>query len=124
MVAAHVSIPISGWWGGKHALRRADIGIEKAQIDVDDKRKLMLIQISQKWKVLNEKYKQVDIALRQLQQSEQNQKQQASAYRSGVITMTDCLQSDALYQESRTQYIDACIKYKLAITDYLHATGR
>lgn len=124
LAAAHVSIPISGWWGGKHALRRADIGIEKAQIDVDDKRKLMLVQISQKWKVLNEKYKQVDIALRQLQQSEQNQKQQASAYRSGAITMTNRLQADALYQESRTQYIDACVKYKLAITDYLHATGR
>lgn len=124
LVAAHVSIPISDWWGGKHALRRADMGIEKAQIEMDDKRKLMLVQVSQKWKMLNEQYKQVDVALRQLRQSEQNQRQQATAYRSGSISMTERLQADALYEESRTKYIDACVKYKLAVTDYLHVTGR
>ena len=124
LAAAHVSIPISEWWGGKHALRRADMDIEKAQIDIDDKRKLMQVQVSQKWKILNEQYKQVDVALRQLNQSEQNQRQQATAYRSGSISMTDRLQADALYEESRTNYIDACVKYKLAVTDYLHATGR
>jgi len=124
LAAAHVSIPISDWWGGKHALRRADMGIEKAQIEMDDKRKLMLVQVSQKWKMLNEQYKQVDVALRQLRQSEQNQRQQATAYRSGSISMTERLQADALYEESRTKYIDACVKYKLAVTDYLHVTGR
>lgn len=38
--------------------------------------------------------------------------------------MTDRLQADALYEKSRTGYIDACVKYRIAITEYMNATGR
>lgn len=85
---------------------------------------VMEVQISMKWNSLNEKYKQIDVARQQLRQATQNQKQQAVAYRSGAITMTDRLQADALYEQSRNNYIDACVKYRLAIAEYLHATGR
>ncbi len=119
-----VTLPISEWWGGTHKLKRSDIAIRQADIDLTDKQKLMKVEMSQKWNTLTEKYKQVDVAKRQLQQAEQNQKQHASAYRSGSATMTDRLHADALYEQSRTNYIDACIKYRLAITDYLHASGR
>lgn len=124
MLAAVVNIPITDWWGGKHKLRQSDISIRQAEIDYDDKQKLMRVQMSQKWNTLTEKYKQVDVAQKKLRQSEQNQRQHASAYRSGSATMTDRLHADALYEKARTNYIDACIKYRLAITDYLHATGR
>ena len=124
VAAANVSIPLSAWWGGKHALKRSDISIRKAEVDYNDKKRLMEVQISMKWNTLNEKYKQVEVAEKQMQQALQNQKQQATAYRSGSTTMTERLQADALYEKSRTAYIDACVKYKLAITDYMHATGR
>ena len=124
MLGASVSVPLTAWWGGSYALKRSNISIQQAQIERDDKQKLMRVQVTQKWSTLNEKYKQIDVAKRQLQQAEQNQKQQASAYRSGAITMTDRLQADALYEKSRTNYIDACIKYRTVITEYLHATGR
>ncbi len=124
ILAANLSIPITAWWGGSHGLSRYNIAVREARMDYDDKQKLMRVQISQKWNTLNEKYKQVDLARRQLEQAEQNRKQHASAYRSGSATMTDRLHADALYEKSRTNYIDACVKYRLAITEYLHATGR
>ncbi|GEM_PF-1761186 len=124
VAAANVSIPLSAWWGGKHTLKRSDLSIRKAEVDYNDKRRLMEVQISMKWNTLNEKYKQVEVAEKQLQQAKQNQKQQATAYRSGSCTMTERLQADALYEKSRTAYIDACIRYKIAISEYLHATGR
>ncbi len=124
ILAANVSIPITAWWGGSHTLSRHNIAVREARMDYDDKQKLMRVQISQKWNTLNEKYKQVDLARRQLEQAEQNRKQHASAYRSGSATMTDRLHADALYEKSRTHYIDACVKYRLAVTEYLHATGR
>lgn len=124
MLAAVIKVPISDWWGGKYKLRRSNIAIRQSEIDYDDKQKLMRVQMSQKWNTLTEKYQQIDVARKQLLQAEQNQKQHASAYRSGSSTMTDRLHADALYEKSRTNYIDACIKYRLAVTDYLHATGR
>ncbi len=124
MLAAVIKVPISDWWGGKYKLRRSNIAIRQSEIDYDDKQKLMRVQMSQKWNTLTEKYQQIDVARKQLLQSEQNQKQHASAYRSGSSTMTDRLHADALYEKARTNYIDACIKYRLAITDYMHATGR
>lgn len=123
-VGANVSIPISEWWGGKHKLRRSSIAIKQAEIDFTDKQKLMKVEMSQKWNTLTEKYKQVDVARKRVEQAEQNRKQHASSYRSGASTMTDRLQADALYEKARTNYIDACIKYRLAITEYKHATGR
>lgn len=122
-VGANVSIPISEWWGGKHKLRRANIAIKQAEIDFSDKQKLMKVEMSQKWNTLTEKYKQIDVAQKRMEQAEQNRKQHASAYRSGASTMTDRLHADALYEKARTNYIDACIKYRLAITEYRHATG-
>ena len=119
-----VSVPISDWWGGRHKLKRSQITIRQAEIDYNDKQKLMKVELSQKWNTLTEKYKQVDVAHRHLQQAVQNQKQHASAYRSGAATMTDRLHADALYEKSRTNYIDACIKYRIAITEYMHASGR
>ena len=120
----NVSIPLSAWWGGKHALKRSDISIDKAMVDYDDKKRKMKVQITMKWNTLNEKFKQVELAGRQLEQASQNQRQQASAYRSGSITMTDRLQADAMYEKSRNGYIDACVKYRMAITEYMNATGR
>ncbi len=122
-VGANVSVPITAWWGGKHKLRRSDIAIQKAEMEYEDKRKLMSVEMSQKWNTLTEKYKQIDVAFKRLEQAEQNRKQHASAYRSGALTMTDRLHADALYEKARTNYIDACIKYRLAITEYKHATG-
>ncbi len=122
-VGASVSIPISEWWGGKHKLRRSNIAIRQAEIDFSDKQKLMKVEMSQKWNALTEKYKQIDVAQRYLAQAEQNRKQHASSYRSGASTMTDRLHADALYEKARNKYIDACIKYRLAITEYRHATG-
>lgn len=62
MLAVVVSVPISDWWGGRYKLRRSDVAIRQAEIDYDDKQKLMRVQMSQKWNVLTEKYKQVDVA--------------------------------------------------------------
>ena len=104
-------------------MRRANIAIKQAEIDFSDKQKLMKVEMSQKWNTLTEKYKQIDVAQKRMEQAEQNRKQHASAYRSGASTMTDRLHADALYEKARTNYIDACIKYRLAITEYRHATG-
>ena len=75
------------------------MNIQKAQLERDDRQRLMEVQMSMKWNTLNEKYKQIDVARPQLRQATQNQQQQAVAYRSGVITMTSCLQADALYEQ-------------------------
>ncbi len=123
-LGANVSIPISEWWGGTHKLRRSNIAIRQAQVEYDDKQKLMKVEMSQKWNSLTEKFKQIDVAQRQLAKAEQNRKQHASAYRSGASTMTDRLHAEALYEKAHTNYIDACIKYRLAITEYMHATGK
>lgn len=122
--AAHLSVPISAWWGGTHALRRSSNSIKMAEYELKDKKDLMTMQIDLNWKTLNEKYKQVDVARRQYEQSQQNLRQQESAYRSGMATMTERLLAQSLYEQSHNGYIDACVKYRLAITEYLQSTGR
>ncbi|MDO5446447.1 MAG: efflux RND transporter permease subunit [Prevotellaceae bacterium] len=120
----NVSVPLTEWWAGKHSLRRANLNINKARMELEDKQRLMSVQVKQKWSTLNERYKQIEIARQTHEQAKALQHQQAVAYRSGAITMTDRLLADAQYEKTRNKYIESCINYRMAVTEYLLATGR
>lgn len=119
-----LSIPISAWWGGYHDIKRANLHIRQAEIDRTDKRGLMALQIDLKWKQMGNAYAQLQIFKSQKDQALQNEKQQASAYRSGVITMMERLEATTLYEKAFIDYVDACVKYRIAISEYMHVTAR
>jgi len=121
---AHVNVPISAWWGGSHSLRRANLQIHKAELDRAEKRSLMSLQMDLKWKELQRAHTQVSVARAQYMQATENERQQSVAYRSGVITMFDRLQAEALLERSFTDYVAACVKYQIAINEYRHVTAR
>lgn len=69
---ATVTVPISGWWGGSHTLKKHKLQVKNAEILLNDNKDLLIIQMQHAWDSLNEAYKQAEIAHLSIEQSAEN----------------------------------------------------
>ena len=61
MVFATVSVPISDWWGGSHAIKRKKIEHQKAVEQLEDNTQLLKIRMQNAWNGVEESYQQLQI---------------------------------------------------------------
>lgn len=124
MVFATVSVPISGWWGGTHAVRRKKIAYQKAVDARQDQSELLLIRMQNAWNDVEEAYKQLSIAERSIEQSAENLRLNRNFYDAGTTTMSDLLEAQMLYQQSRDRRTEAFASYQNSILAYKQAVGQ
>ncbi len=124
MIYATVSVPISGWWGGSHAIKRKKIEYQKAIDEQHDKSQLLQINIQSAWNSVIEARKQLDIAQRSIEQADENLRMNRDFYRVGTSKMSDLLEAQLLYQQAQDKRIDALADYQMKITAYRQAIGR
>lgn len=124
IMMATVSVPISDWWGGSHKIKRAKLEEQKAvRLQQDGNEKLQL-KMQQSWNLLTESYKQIVLAESAVKESEENLRMQTNNYKTGVSSLSELLDAQSLFQKSRNRYTDACINYRMKVTQYLQDTGR
>lgn len=121
---ATVSIPISDWWGGSHALKRKKLEIRNAENHFSDGSERLLIGMQKAWNEVSEAYKQIQIAFQSVEQATENLRLHSDYYKAGTITMNDLLDAQALYQKSKDRYVEACSLYEVRKVTYLQVTGR
>lgn len=121
---ATVSIPISGWWGGSYAIRKQKVMTANAENQLHDQSQLLMIQMNHTWNDLNDAYKQVQIAMQSISQATENLRLNNDYYTAGTCTMSDLLDAQTLYQQSRDKYIEAYAQYEIKKREYLQITGR
>lgn len=124
MVFASVSLPISAWWGGSHALKRERLKQQQAENDREDARGMMLVEIESKWNDLQEAYSQILLSERSIASATENLRLNNDYFRAGTVPLTDLLDVQTLLQQSRDLRTDACTAYYEKLTAYLQATGR
>ncbi len=123
MIFASVSVPISGWWGGSHAIKRKNIELLQAKEQLDDNAQLLKIRMQKSWNDVEEAYQQLDIAKRSIEQAEENLRLNRNFYQAGTCTMSDLLQAQLLYQQASDQYTDAFADYHNKVIEYRQAVG-
>lgn len=119
-----VSVPISNWWGGSHDMKRQKLQIANALDDKQNQSEQLIIRMRKAWNDLNDAYKQVAIAQESIEQSEENLRLNTDYYQAGTSTISDVLDAQTLYQQSRDQYVESIAKYEVKKREYLQATGR
>lgn len=124
IMMATVSIPITDWWGGSHKMKRTRLEERKAILQRQDGEEKLQLKMQQSWNSLTESYKQILLAESAVSESEENLRMQTNNYKSGVSTLSELLDAQSLFQTSRNRYTDACINYKIKLTQYLQDTGR
>lgn len=121
---ATVSVPLSGWWGGFHNIKRQQLKVRNAENQLTDQSQLLVIRMNNTWNSLTDAYKQVEIAIESIGQASENLRLQTDYYRAGTCTMSDLLEAQTLFQQSRDRYVESYAQYEVKKREYLQATGR
>ena len=124
MLFATVSVPISDWWGGSHAIKRKKIAYQQAQDQLADNAQLLTIRMQNAWNSVVEARQQLDIAQRSIEQSEENLRLHRDYYRAGTCKMSDLLEAQLLYQQSCDKHTDAYADLQNKILEYKQSTGQ
>ncbi len=119
-----VSVPISSWWGGSHDMKRRKLQVESAENEKRDKSELLVVKMRKAWNDLTDAYRQVAIAQESIMQSEENLRLNTDYYQTGTATMSDLLDAQSLFQQSRDKYVESFTDYEVKKREYLQATGR
>jgi outer membrane protein TolC len=124
MVFATVSIPISDWWGGSHAVKRSKLEYQKALDEQQDKSELLKIRMRNAWNSVEESYQQLAIARQSIEQAAENLRLNQNFYQAGTNKMSDLLEAQMLYQQSLDRRVDAFINYQISLLNYRQASGQ
>lgn len=124
MVFATVSVPISDWWGGSHAMKRKKIEHVKAQEQLADNAQLLVIRMQNAWNGVEEAYQQLQLAQLSIEQAAENLRINRDQYNAGLSRMSDLLEAQLLYQQACDKRTDAFAEYRNRLLEYRHATGQ
>ena len=124
MVFATVSVPISDWWAGSHAIKRRKIEHQKAVEQLEDNAQLLQIRMQNAWNGVEESYQQLLLAQRSIEQATENLRLNRNYYKAGISKMSDLLEAQMLYQQSCDRRTDAFADYQNHLLEYKQSTGQ
>lgn len=124
MAFVSVSVPLSGWWGGSHEIKRRRAETVAARNTLEDSSELLVIGMQKAWDDLGEAHRQMLVAQKSIEQSAENLRLHEAYYRAGTTTMSDLLDAQTLYRRSCDRFTDAYASFRVSTTEYLIATAR
>jgi len=124
MVFGTVSVPISNWWGGSHAVKKQKLQVLIAENDKRNAEEMLLIQMQQLWNELEEAYAQMQLAERGINTALENVSLSDDYFHAGTGLLTDLLDAQNSLQQARDQHTEAATDYRMKLSRYKQATGK
>jgi len=118
-----LKVPIWNWGEGKYKVRAAKAEADMAAYRLDDIREKIELQVAQESFRVNEANKQYRLAVKNLEQADENLRIANLGYREGVITMTDVLQAQTAWLQAHSDKIDAEINILITRATLRKALG-
>ncbi len=119
LVMVSVSVPISSWWGGKHAIKREQMRLQQSRNEMAEAREQLQIDIESAWSNLREAHDQVAIAQKSVEQAQENMRITADQHRAGTIDLNDLLDAETLLRQARSQLSSSLASYQIQRSAYL-----
>ncbi len=118
LVFGTLSVPISSWFGGTHAIRRQKIKLQQWQNDYQDAQEKLRIDVEASWSSLIEAYKQIGIAKTSVEQAEENLRICNDQFKAGTITLTDLLDAETINRQALDLLSNSKADYQIRLSDY------
>lgn len=116
------SVPVSGWWGGSHARKKHKFMEQQAINNRTNSLELMIVETNQTWNELVESYEQIRLAESTIHSATENLRIVSNSYKAGVVPLTELLDAQVLFQQSKNQHSDACSTYRMKVLRYKQIT--
>ena len=119
-----VNVPLTGWWSGAYAIKRRNIELKSATLELQDLSEQLQIEMQDKWNNLTAAHRKMEIEKLGIEQSNENLYLNKMYYEAGMGTLTDLLEAETSHREASDRYVAAYGVYRTALSAYLIATGR
>lgn len=118
-----VSIPLFHWGEGMKKVRKARIDVENADLELHHTENLLDLQARQAATNLRDGWMMISAAKTALEQAEENLRVMNDRYEESLSPLTDLLDAQTQWQQSRSNLIEAATQYQIYHTEWLRATG-
>ncbi len=122
-VGVMVSIPLLNWGDVQYKVRAAKNATSIAQLELEDAREKVDLQISQNKFKVNEAEKRLALANTSCKQAEENLRCANLGFKEGVMQSTTVMEAQTAWLKAQSQKIDAEIDIKLSETGLKKALG-
>ena len=110
-----LTIPIWDWGVRKSTIRNAELGNESTQIDFEEEKKSIVIEVRQLCRNLPKLVKQIEINEKKIKNAEMTYEINLENYRNGTITGMDLQQYQTQLSSAKTEYTNSIIQYKIEL---------
>lgn len=116
-------MPLWNWGEGKYKVRAAKSAANIAQMELNDTREKIQLQIQQSRFKLDEAYKRLTMARNNIASAEENLRCANIGFKEGVMETTDVMAAQTAWNQAQSQLIDAEVDVKLAQVNLKKALG-
>lgn len=122
-VGVLVQVPVWNWFDGTYKVRAAKAAANIAQMNLDDTREKIHLQITQSQFKVKEAQKKLHMAQKNIKSAEENLRCANLGFKEGVMEVTDVMAAQTAWQQAQSQKIDAEIDVKLTEVGLNKALG-
>lgn len=112
-VGAMVSIPLWHWGGNYNKYRAAQVQTRMAELELDDAKDLINLQVNQSMFKAQEAVKTYNMTLSNLDKANENLRQATLGFREGVMTTDNVMEAQTAWLKANSEKIDAQIDVHL-----------
>ncbi|MGI6073239.1 MAG: TolC family protein [Fermentimonas sp.] len=122
-VGVVVSMPIFTWGERKHNLSSAKLKTQKAQLELEEAREMIDLQIRQNQYKYTEAIRKAEFTQLAKNQAEENMNVAKENLREGMTRLTELLEAQVQWENASSEHIDALIEIKTAKSELDKSTG-
>ena len=118
-----VRVPIWNWQEGAYKVRATRAATSIANLELDEARELIELQVSQEQFKVKEANKKYGMSLKNVEKAEENLRCANLGFAEGVMSATEVMEAQTAWLQAQTQKIDAEIDVRLTQVGLKKALG-
>lgn len=122
-VGVMVRVPLWNWMEGTYKVRASRIASAIAELEKDDVKEKIELQVSQSQFKVKEANRRLAMAMKNVENAEENLRCANLGFKEGVIPTTDVMAAQTAWMQAQSQKIDAEVDVKLSQVNLKKALG-
>ena len=122
-VGVLVRVPVWNWFEGAYKVRASKAATTMANLELDDAREKIELQVNQSSFKLKEANKRLAMAMKNAERAEENLRCANLGFKEGVMQSTEVMEAQTAWLQAHTQKIDAAIDVRLSQISLNKALG-
>lgn len=123
-VGVAINIPIFHWNDRAHTMRAALHEQKKVELQLDEARELISLQLKQAQFLVEENQKKVLMAKTNMELADENLRNTRNSFTEGMVKTTDVLEAQALWFDAYSNLIDAQMENQLSMVNLKKVMGK